>query len=87
MATWRWGIARVTRVGVGAAGMKIFWVASATLAVCMGQAGAVQAQTVPVGMDFDHALQQNAGLTGNDDDRTSRFGLVQSAIERCNQLV
>jgi hypothetical protein len=30
---------------------------------------------------------QNAGLAGNDDDGTGRFGLVQSAIERCNQLV
>lgn len=30
----------------------------------MGQAGAVQAQTVPVGMDFDHALQQMRASSG-----------------------
>ena len=40
--------------------MKIFWVASATLAACIGQGWAVHAQTVPVpvGMGFDAALQQ-----------------------------
>ena len=46
--------------------MKIFWVASATLAACIGQGWAVHAQTVPVpvGMGFDAALQQMRSSSG-----------------------